>query len=406
MEPEIKIDDFSYNLPEEKIAKYPLPYRDDSKILIFKDDLIKDDKFSNLAEFIPENSLMVFNNTKVVPARLFFRKESGAHIEIFCIEPDTPSDYTTSFESTSQCTWKCVIGNSKKWKSGAILFDSTGHPELEYYKFTAIRESNNGETSTVKFLWEGGFSFAHLMEMLGKVPIPPYLNRETEESDIERYQTVYARYRGSVAAPTAGLHFTDNVLNKLDLKGVLRGELSLHVGAGTFKPVKSDSIKDHPMHSEPFSVSLKFLRELASGLDDKSIVSVGTTSARTLESLYYIGVKCHEGANPSEVEQWEPYAREFRLPSKDAINALADWMESKSINEFSSRTRIIIVPGYTFRIIDLLITNFHQPRSTLLLLIAAFVGSRWREIYNYALNNDFRFLSYGDSSILFRQECK
>ena len=403
MEPEIKIDDFSYNLPEEKIAKYPLPSRDDSKILIFKDNVVSDDKFSNLAGFVPENSLMIFNNTKVVPARLFFRKDSGAHIEIFCIEPEIPSDYTTSFESTSQCTWKCVIGNSKKWKSGVILFDSTGHPELEDYKFTAIRESNNGETSIIRFLWEGGLSFAHLLELCGKVPIPPYLNRETEESDTERYQTVYARYRGSVAAPTAGLHFTDSVLNKLDFKGVVRGELSLHVGAGTFKPVKSDSIKDHPMHSEPFSVSLKFLRELASGMAGKSIVSVGTTSARTLESLYYIGVKCYEGAYPSEVDQWEPYVREYALSSLEAINALADWMESRSIDQFSSRTSIIIVPGYTFKIINVLITNFHQPRSTLLLLIAAFVGDRWMDIYNYALNNGFRFLSYGDSSILFRK---
>lgn len=403
MEPEIKIQNFTYLLPEEKIAKYPLASRDDSKILIFKDNLISESKFSNLSHYIPENSLMIFNNTRVVPARLFFKKHSGAHIEVFCIEPESPADYARSFESTERCAWSCVIGNSKKWKDDEILFDTHTHNELSVYNLKAKRLSNNGDTSIVEFSWSGGISFAQIMELCGKVPIPPYLNRESEESDKERYQTLYAKFRGSVAAPTAGLHFTDNVLKSLDNKGILREELSLHVGTGTFKPVKTELIKDHSMHSEPFSVSLKFLKSLRDSIGSKSVVSVGTTSARTLESLYYIGVRCMEGEGPADVDQWEPYGRVFNVSPKDSINAVCKWMESNNISTLEGRTRIIIVPGYEYKITDALVTNFHQPSSTLLLLIAAFVGENWREIYNYALRNNFRFLSYGDSSLLFRK---
>lgn len=403
MEPEITISDYSYNLPEEKIAKYPLTSRDDSKILIFRSETISEAKFFNLPEYIPENSLMVFNNTMVVPARLLFKKISGAHIEVFCIEPHSPSDYARSFEATDSCAWKCVIGNSKKWKIDNLLFDSDNHPELASYQLKASRESNDGETSIVRFSWLGSVTFAYIMELCGRVPIPPYLNRESEESDKERYQTIYAHFRGSVAAPTAGLHFTQNVLNSLDLKGIVREELALHVGTGTFKPVKSELIKDHPMHSEPFSVSLSFLKRLVTSLGDKNIVSVGTTSARTLESLYYLGVKCHEGNFPDEIDQWEPYEREYKLSPEDAISAIINWMENKDIDRLNARTRIIIVPGYSFKIVNVLITNFHQPRSTLLLLIAAFIGNKWKEVYDFALDKDFRFLSYGDSSLLFRK---
>lgn len=403
MEPKIKIQDFTYFLPEEKIAKYPLPNRDDSAILIFKDNLISESKFSNLAQQIPDDSFMVFNNTKVVPARLFFKKSSGAHIEVFCIEPHSPSDYARSFEATDSCIWTCVIGNSKKWKEEDLLFDASGHSELLKYNLKAKRVANNGETSIVKFSWDGGLSFAQIMELCGKVPIPPYLNRETEDSDIERYQTLYAKYRGSVAAPTAGLHFTENVLKALDEKGIIRDELSLHVGTGTFKPVKTELIKDHPMHSEPFSVTLSFLKALKISIGKKCVISVGTTSARTLESLYYIGIRCLEGDKPVDVEQWDPYARPYNQSALDSINALCEWMESNQMDKLECRTRIIIVPGYKFRLVDALITNFHQPASTLLLLIAAFIGERWRDVYNYAIENNFRFLSYGDSSLLFKK---
>jgi len=407
VEPEIKIKDYTYILPEEKIAKYPLPSRDDSKILIFQDNKIFESKFSNLADFIPSDSMMVFNNTRVVPARLFFKKESGAHLEIFCIEPLSPPDYARSFETTGETTWRCIVGNSKKWKSDDVKFDHSGNSLLELCNLTATRVSIDGETSVVKFTWEGGYSFAQIMEMCGKVPIPPYLNRESEESDRDRYQTLYAKYRGSVAAPTAGLHFTNSVLESIDKKGIIREELSLHVGTGTFRPVKSELIKDHPMHSEPFSVSLSFLRSLIECMERKTIVSVGTTSARTLESLYYIGIKLNRGENEvKDVEQWEPYGADFQLSPLMAIKSICEWMERRKIDSFEAKTRIIIVPGYKFKIIDALITNFHQPSSTLLLLIASFVGKSWREIYNYALNNNFRFLSYGDSSLLFRNQTK
>lgn len=402
MEPEIRIQDYTYILPNEKIAKYPLPSRDDSKILIFKNNSIVESKFSNLAEFIPKDSFMVFNNTKVVPARLLFKKESGAHIEIFCVEPKTPSDYARAFETTECSIWKCVIGNSKRWKNDVIQFDHLGDLELIEYGLSAKRLSNDGETSVVEFTWKGGLSFAQIMELCGKVPIPPYLNRESEESDKERYQTLYAKFRGSVAAPTAGLHFTDSVMKTLDIKGIEREELSLHVGTGTFKPVKSEMIKDHSMHTEPFSVSLPFLKSLISNIGKKRVVSVGTTSARTLESLYYIGIKCLNGGAPEDIEQWEPYNVDCDVSANDSITALYDWMVKNSVHKLEGKTRIIIIPGYSFKIVDALVTNFHQPASTLLLLIAALIGDRWKDVYDYALNNNFRFLSYGDSSLLFR----
>ena len=402
MEPKIRIEDFTYNLPDEKIAKYPLPNRDDSQILIFKNESISRSIFSNLTDLLPENSFMVFNNTKVVPARLFFKKESGAVIEIFCLEPYNPVEYNLSFASTAKCSWICVVGNNKRWKSGSLKFDSSGHKELEGYDLTATKIGPYEEMFIIEFSWKKDITFSHLIETCGKVPIPPYLRRDSEESDTERYQTLYAKMRGSVAAPTAGLHFTENLLSDIDKKRIQRGELSLHVGAGTFQPVKSEYISDHLMHSEPFSVTIDFLRDLRDKLGKNKVIAVGTTSARCLESLYYLGIQCINYGKPENVAQWEPYEEREETGSKDSINALIVWLEKENMKELHARTRIIIVPSYKFRITDILITNFHQPQSTLLLLIAAFIGEKWRDVYNYALNNDFRFLSYGDSSILFR----
>lgn len=399
--PEISIKDYTYSLPEEKIAKYPLPNREDSKILIFQDNKVRDSKFSNLDELLPKDSLMVLNNTKVVPARLFFRKDSGAHIEIFCLEPQIPYEYNASFAATESCSWRCIIGNSKRWKGGFIFFDTNGHDSLNEYNLKAKLINKIDDKSIVEFSWKGGIPFSELMEKCGKVPIPPYLNREAEDSDTERYQTLYALNRGSVAAPTAGLHFSENVLRRIKDKGIDINSICLHVGAGTFLPVKSEFIKNHNMHYEPFTISRDLVIKLIKR-GNKKIISVGTTSTRCLESLYYLGIHCIENGNPTQVTQWEPYDREYKYTTDEALMALLEWMDTNGRDHIDTKTGIIIVPTFTFRIVDILITNFHQPNSTLLLLIAAFVGDFWKEIYQYALNNDFRFLSYGDSSILFR----
>jgi S-adenosylmethionine:tRNA ribosyltransferase-isomerase len=402
VEPKIRIEDFTYNLPDEKIAKYPLPNRDDSQILIFRDKSISRSVFSNLTDLLPNNSVMIFNNTKVVPARLFFKKESGAVIEVFCLEPYNPVEYNLSFASTEKCSWICVVGNNKRWKSGSLKFDASGHKELETYDLTATKIGPYEEMFIIEFSWKKGISFSQLIETCGKVPIPPYLRRDSEESDTERYQTLYAKLRGSVAAPTAGLHFTEKLLSEIDKKGIQRRELALHVGAGTFQPVKSEFISDHLMHSEPFSVTIDFLKDLRDNLGKNKIIAVGTTSARCLESLYYLGIQCIKSGKPENVAQWEPYEEREEISAANSINSLVLWLEKDNLEVLHARTRIIIVPSYKFRITDILITNFHQPQSTLLLLIAAFIGEKWRDVYNYALNNGFRFLSYGDSSILFR----
>ena len=401
MEPKIRISDFSYNLPEDRIAKYPLPNRDDSKILIFKNKQINESKFSNLVELLPKESLIIFNNTKVVPARLIFRKDSGAYIEVFCLEPYIPEEYNTSFAASEACSWLCIVGNSKKWKSGHVNFNSHGDDKLEEHQFKAKILKRIEDKFVIEFSWSSGIPFSQLMETCGKVPIPPYLKREAEDSDTERYQTLYAQYRGSVAAPTAGLHFTNIVINKIEQKGIIKSEVCLHVGAGTFLPVKSEFIKDHNMHSEPFSVSKDLLIKLLN-LGDKKVIAIGTTSTRCLESLYYLGVQCIESGSPSIVGQWEPYDKEYHYTLKDSLEAILKWMERTDITRLDTKTSIIIVTPFKFRIVDILITNFHQPQSTLLLLISAFVGDEWARIYDYALNNEFRFLSYGDSSILFR----
>lgn len=403
---DIRIEDYNYPLPEERIARYPLAQRDDSKLLVFTDGsqrVPENRKFRDLAACLPENSLMVFNNTKVVPARLFFQKDTGALIEIFCLEPADPQDYQLCFATTSSCRWKAIIGNVKRWKGGRLqLFMAPGHADAALLQEMSLEAEliERGPTSIVAFHWKGGYSFSQVMEHAGRIPIPPYLKRDTEAIDLERYQTWYAKYEGSVAAPTAGLHFTQHELDAIDAKGITRLHLCLHVGAGTFLPVKSETIGDHTMHSEPFSVSKDFLKALADK-GDRPLTAVGTTSTRCLESLYFLGVHCLEGGEPGIVEQWEPYRPEgYDYPLATAIQALVAYLDRAGLDELTSRTRIIIVPGYRFRVIDYLVTNFHQPKSTLLLLISALVGDAWREIYDFALSHEFRFLSYGDSSLL------
>lgn len=404
MEPKIKIQDYTYNLPENRIAKYPLAKRDESQLLIFRDHHICGSKFSNLAELLPPSSLMVFNNTKVVPARLLFRKDTGAIIEIFCLEPVEPKDYALSFAAIGSCSWNVVIGNAKKWKGGDVCFlcdeSHAGAFSLKLKATLVSKGDHHG--SIVKFQWEGGLSFSEVLDICGRIPIPPYLKRETEALDLERYQTLYAKIKGSVAAPTAGLHFTDNVLHDIDNKCIKRDHICLHVGAGTFVPVKSEYISEHKMHTEPFEVTKSFLEDLRDLKDGCKVIAVGTTSTRTLESLYFIGVQCIEKGAPGAVTQWEPYDREYHYTLKESISAIIQYLDRNEMDKIVARTAIIIVPSYQFRVVDILITNFHQPQSTLLLLISAFIGEKWREVYQYALEHDFRFLSYGDSSILFR----
>ena len=402
MIPEIKIEDYNYPLPDERIAKYPLSERDASKLLIYRNGNVSQDRFRNIAEQIPEGSVMVFNDTKVVPARLQFQRESGAHIEIFCLEPVLPEEYVTMFAVTERCRWKCIVGNVKRWKSDTLhLYNPLNDTEIEDMGLRADLVERCGETSIVEFTWKNGAPFSKVLEICGSVPIPPYLNRDTENIDLERYQTLYARFRGSVAAPTAGLHFTEDVLNEIRSRNVVTDTVCLHVGAGTFLPVKSSNVAEHTMHREPFVVTLPLLERLI----DKtgSLVAVGTTSVRTLESLYYVGVKCIESGKPSDVDQWEPYTREYPYTVRESLNAIADYLRANGLDELKVGTRIIIVPGYEFKLVDVLVTNFHQPQSTLLLLISAFVKGDWHNIYDFALENGFRFLSYGDSSILFRR---
>ena len=403
---DIRIEDYDYPLPESRIARYPLAQRDDSKLLVYTEKsgrVPESRKFRDLADCLPENSMIVFNNTKVVPARLLFQKDTGALIEIFCLEPVEPQDYQLCFATTSSCRWKAIVGNLKRWKEGRLhLYIGEDRPEAALLREMALEAElvDRGQTSVVAFHWRGGYSFSQVMEHAGRIPIPPYLKRDTEAIDLERYQTWYAKREGSVAAPTAGLHFTQRELDALDAKGITRFNLCLHVGAGTFLPVKSETIGDHTMHSEPFSVSKDFLKALISK-GKRPLTAVGTTSTRCLESLYYLGVHCLECGEPGVVEQWEPYREEgYSYPLSTAIQALVEYLEQTGLDELHSRTRIIIVPGYRFRLIDYLVTNFHQPKSTLLLLISAFVGDSWRRIYEFALADGFRFLSYGDSSLL------
>ena len=401
MIPDIRIEDYNYNLPEERIAKYPLPERDSSKLLQYKDGVVEEHRFKDIASLLPEGAMMIFNDTKVVPARLFFQKETGAHIEVFCLKPIDPPEFNTIFAARNKCRWRAVIGNAKKWKNDVLhLYNQENDERINAVGLTVKQIEKEAETSIVEFNWNDGYLFSDVLEICGNVPIPPYLNRKTEAIDLDRYQTTYARIRGSVAAPTAGLHFTDAVMSDISNRGIDIEKVCLHVGAGTFLPVKSDKVADHPMHREPFVVSLDLLRKLRD--NKRPLVAVGTTSVRTLESLYYVGISCIENGCPEEVNQWAPYEREYTETTEEALDAIIQYLENNGLDELKINTKIIIVPGFEFRLVDTIVTNFHQPESTLILLVSAFVKGDWRRIYDYALENDFRFLSYGDSSLLFR----
>lgn len=406
---DIRIADFSYELPDERIAKYPLVERDASKLLVYDRGSISHRHFRDVPELLPEGSLMVMNNTRVIQARMHFRKETGALIEVFCLEPARPNDYVLMFQQTAACTWHCLVGNSKKWKGGVLSRTIT--VEGREVVLTAERSLDTdlaakaGE-QLIRFSWtDTSITWAQVIDACGELPIPPYLNRKTEESDLRTYQTVYSKVKGSVAAPTAGLHFTPAVLNAIDQRGIERAELTLHVGAGTFKPVKSERIEGHEMHSEwiyvPRTVIEALLRHHC------ECTAVGTTSVRTLESLYYIGKKILANPDITEdqlsVAQWEPYegVSGEDVKSEDCLSAILQWLNRNGISALHTATQIIIAPGYRYHIVRRMITNFHQPQSTLLLLVSAFVGDdHWRDIYRYALDHDFRFLSYGDSSLL------
>lgn len=398
----IRIADYDYPLPDERIAKYPLAERDSSKLLHYQGGSISETVFRNLPTLLPQGTLMVFNNTRVIRARLHFRKATGAQIEVFCLEPHTPADYEQSFAARGSASWTCLVGNLKRWHEGTLeqTLNVGGHE----VRLTAERLGLSGTGHEVRFRWDDdSLTFAELLDAAGALPIPPYLNRQTEERDLVTYQTVYSRIKGSVAAPTAGLHFTPQVLADIDAAGIGREEVTLHVGAGTFKPVKSETIGGHEMHSEQFAVRRTTVeRLLAHGA---TCTAVGTTSVRTLESLYFLGcmVKDCPDTDPSalRVGQWQPYERDYTLSGEASLSALLRYMEAHDLDVLHAPTQIIIVPGYRFRIVSRMLTNFHQPQSTLLLLVSAFVGeNRWRDIYRYALDNGFRFLSYGDSSLL------
>ena len=403
MIPQIRIEDYNYPLDDSRIAKYPLAERDASKLLHYKDGYVCEHSFRDLPSLLPEGALMVFNDTKVVPARMFFQRDTGAHIEIFCLEPVSPPEYNTIFASTERCRWKCVVGNLKRWKNDVLsLINTADDSDIAKLALKASLVQKEGNTAIVEFSWNTGIPFSNVLDMAGNVPIPPYLNRDTEAIDLERYQTLYARVRGSVAAPTAGLHFTQRVLDGIAAKGIDINDVCLHVGAGTFLPVKSSNVADHPMHREPFVVGIELLRKLRER--NRPLIAVGTTSVRTLESLYYAGVDCIEKGAPEDIGQWVPYEREYPYSIEESLEALIEYLESNGLQELKLGTRIIIVPGFRFRLVDYLVTNFHQPESTLILLVSAFVKGDWRRIYDYALANGFRFLSYGDSSLLERAE--
>lgn len=403
MSVDINIKDYNYELPDSRIAKYPLEERDQSKLLEFRDSCITEHIFRDLPGLLPDNAIMVFNDTKVVPARLHFRRESGASIEVFCLEPHLPVEYNVNFASTGQCEWRCIVGNVKKWKGDVLRLDNPDADEaVSLMNLRAELVERQGETSIVRFSWDNGAAFSAVLEACGRIPIPPYLNRDTESIDSERYQTLYAKYRGSVAAPTAGLHFTDAVLEAIRNRGIDTETVCLHVGAGTFLPVKSDNVAEHRMHREPFSVSLDFLMKLRHG--GHQVIAVGTTSVRTLESLYYVGVGIIEEGEAKDVDQWAPYSREYDYSLEESLDAIINYLKARGETSLRVGTRIIIVPGFRFRVVDVLVTNFHQPQSTLLLLISAFIGGEWKPVYEYALAHSFRFLSYGDSSLLFRAE--
>ena len=408
----IYIDSFDYPLPDERIAKFPLPVRDTSKLLIYHNASITQSVFSSIATYLPSDSLLVYNNTRVIQARIIFHKDTGARIEVFCLEPLAPADYALSLGATAGCTWKCMVGNVKKWH-GEKLSKSV-EVDGKTCTFNAELLHTEDNTHSIRFTWDcTDIHFATLLEKTGELPIPPYLHRKTEESDLTTYQTVYSKIKGSVAAPTAGLHFTPEVFESLKAKSIETEELTLHVGAGTFQPVKTDTIDKHHMHTEVISVKRSTIEHLLQKVGH--IIAVGTTSVRTLESLYYIGknlspdisapdkVICDsDGLTLLHVSQWEPYESYHEIPTREALQNILDYLEKNNLSTLHANTQIMIKPGYIFHLVDGMITNFHQPKSTLLLLVSAFVDGHWTDIYDYALANDFRFLSYGDSSLLLR----
>jgi S-adenosylmethionine:tRNA ribosyltransferase-isomerase len=403
---DISPDQFNYELPIDRIAVFPAAIRDNSRLLIRgRDGTLHQDTFRNLSHYLVENSHLFFNNSKVIQARLVFRKETGSSIEIFCLKPVDPSDYALSLSATKTCSWECMVGNLKRFGSDPLLLEiSTGNI---YLKLKAEKLDQTGNSVIIKFTWEDfRISFAEILSLAGKTPLPPYIKRNPSAIDRERYQTIYSKFDGSVAAPTAGLHFTNSVLESLAKKHISQHDITLHVGAGTFQPIKSNKVIDHEMHAEFFKVTPALLQLLASM--PGRVTSVGTTTLRTLESIYWLGIKIIQSndlePNSLHLDQWEPY----KLPTEYTINqsfeAFGGWLEKHKIRETMASTSLMILPGYRFRVVDTLITNFHQPRSTLLLLIAAFIGESWKETYYYALQQGFRFLSYGDSSLLFNRE--
>lgn len=400
---QINIKDYYYVLPEERIAQFPLKERDSSSLLIYNKGTISKDFFRNITNYLPEDSLLVFNNTRVIRARLLFRKESGANIEILCLEPLYPADYDSSLSSSNTVEWKCIIGNLKKWKGGSVTipFEHNGKP----YRLYAQKVRSEGEAWRIMFRWQpGDICFGEVIDSAGHIPLPPYIKREDNPEDYIRYQTIYSKIRGSVAAPTAGLHFTKKVLDDIIKKNINSVELTLHVGAGTFQPVRQNNILKHEMHREHFCISKETIETLVK--NEGKIISVGTTSVRTLESIYWLGVKCSEKDFHKKesyfVSQWEPYLKKNEITFKESLDALLNVMKSQGMSVLSASTEIMIIPGYKFRTMKGMITNFHQPGSTLLLLVAAFTGEDWKNIYSFAYENNFRFLSYGDSSLLIK----
>ena len=403
----ITIEDYNYPLPDERIAKYPLSERDASKLLVLKDNKIQSSYFKNIGDFLPEDSLLIFNETKVVRARLQFTKESGASIEIFCLEPITGNgDYQLAFSSNSPSEWKCLVGNSRRWKNDRLSLDINVRQQdnkttRQQAKLYAERIDKNDNYSVVRFSWEPShLSFAEILEAAGEIPLPPYLHREAEASDRERYQTVFAKYEGSVAAPTAGLHFTNELIQNLKDNGISFEEVTLHVGAGTFRPVSSETIGEHEMHSETIAVKKSCIENLIKNCN-KTIIPVGTTSMRTLESIYWIGLMLmEEGLEERRLHlnQWFPYKERESLPSaEESLSTIVKYLETNNLSELHASTALMIAPSCNIKVAKALITNFHQPKSTLLLLVSALIGERWKDVYQYALDNDFRFLSYGDS---------
>lgn len=403
MEQQIDINDFHYELPDERIAKFPLAERSSSKLLIYRNGAITESRFRHIGEVLSPDELLVFNNTKVIRARIIMHKPSGARIEVFCLEPHRPADYERALSATAEAEWSCIVGNSKKWKEGYVEINFEHEGRAEWLR--AWRVGEKGREQIVRFEWSAAMSFGELLELLGRIPIPPYLNRESEEIDNTRYQTVYSKFEGSVAAPTAGLHFTPELIGQMTAEGFEFGEVTLHVGAGTFLPVKEQDATRHPMHTEHFEIRRTTLEQLRRKMGH--ITAVGTTSVRTLESLSALGWRIRTSGTPDTervIGQWELYDLPADFTGADALDELIGYMDRNCLDRLKCATQIMITPlGYRFRIVERIITNFHQPSSTLLLLVAAYVGDDWHAIYDYALTHDFRFLSYGDSSLLMRE---